>query len=115
MAVHELKLGEIDNVDDGRVTVAWQQALKRAVADIEDRPAVGDARKVVLQTELVPTLDQDGQLDTIKVQFQIKDTVPTRKTKKYDMQSRRGQQLVFNDLSDDNVHQRTLDEMEGAE
>jgi len=114
MAVHELTLSQLDSLDDGRIVVAWQQALKRAVADCEDRPAVGEARKIVLQTEIVPRLDEDGRLSTVGVQFQIKDSAPVRKTKKYDMQPRRGKQLVFNDLSDDNVQQRTLDEMEGA-
>ena len=33
MAVHELTLSKLDVLDDGRITVAWQQALKRAVAD----------------------------------------------------------------------------------
>ena len=112
MAVHELTLSQLDALDNGRIVVAWQQALKRAVADCEDRPAVSETRKVILQTEIVPVLDQDAQLETVKVQFKIKDTVPTRKTKKYDMQPRRGQQLAFNDLSDDNVQQRTLDELE---
>lgn len=112
MAVHELTLSKLDALDDGRITIAWQQALKRAVADCEDRPAVGEARKVILQTEISPILDEDGQLDTCRVQFQVKESAPVRKTKKYDMDPRRGQILVFNDLSDDNVKQRTLDELE---
>jgi hypothetical protein len=36
--------------------------------------------------------------------------VPARRTKTYSCGYRRGGQLVFNDLSDDNINQRTLDE-----
>lgn len=112
MALVEFDLKSLDSLDGGRVLVAWQQALKRVMLDCQDRPAVSDARKITLQTDVVPVIGDDGLLDTVRLQFQVKDTAPVRKSKKYEMEPRRGGMLVFNDLSDDNVKQRTLDELE---
>ena len=111
--LREFRIESLTELDGGRVVEAWNQALKRAIADCEDRPGVTDTRKVMLQLELSPSLDEDGNVESVKGQFQIKDSVPTRKTKKYDFEPRfqdGAKVLVFNDLSDDNVHQRTLDE-----
>lgn len=113
MAMHELELPTLDNLDDGRLALAWKKALQRAALDCEDRPGDNKPRIVTLQCEIIPVLaaDGSGQLDTVHVSFQVQDKVPTRKTKKYDMSLRRGGVLAFNDLSDEDVHQKTIDEI----
>jgi hypothetical protein len=113
MTVHELSLETLGHLDDGRVQEAWRQAVRRAVADCEDRPGVLEARKVMLQFEIYPLMGEDGSVATIKGGFQVKDSIPTRKSKVYEFQPRGGLKLAFNDLSDDNVQQRTLDEIGG--
>ena len=118
MALHEFKLETLTKLDDGRVVEAWNQALRRAILDCEDRPGVTEARKVILQLELAPTIDEDGNVDTVRGQFQVKDSAPVRKTKKYDFSPRlqgKSKVLIFNDLSDDNVKQHTIDEVTGGE
>ena len=112
MAVHQLSIPSLAELDEGRLNVAWQQALKRAAMDCEDRPGEEKARTVTLQCELLPVLaaDGSGQLESVKVTFQVADKAPPRKTKKYDMGLRRGGVLVFNDLSTDDIHQKTIDE-----
>ncbi len=113
MAVRELRLEELESLDDGRVVAAFNQALKRAARDCEDRPGEEAVRKVTLQCEIKPLMSESGDLEDVEVSFQIKDTVPTRKTKKYTCAYRRlsqGTNLVFNDMSDENPNQHTLDE-----
>ena len=111
--LHEFSLPTLVNLDGGRITEAWLQALKRCARDCEDRPAVEKPRKVVLELSVRPVMDEQGGLDTIRGTFQIKDTAPARESKVYDFglrQIRGGDvQLVFNDLSDDNVNQSTID------
>lgn len=111
MAIKEMQLQTIIALDDGRIVEAWNQALKRVVSDCHDRPGCKDSRKITLQLDIEPLVSEDGDLDTVRGQFQIKDSLPVRKTKKYDFEPRRNGSLAFNDLSDDNVHQRTIDEV----
>lgn len=118
--IHELTLKNLHVLAGGEVAETWQQALKRLISDIDDRPAAADARKLILQTELTPKIDEHGTLETVQIRFQVKDTVPTRKTRKFDMQprkSQRGRQLVFKELSPDNFNQETLgfDDPEGSD
>ena len=116
--LHDFTLQNLIELDGGRIPEAWIQAVRRCANDCDDRPGVTDPRKVTLTLDLSPVCDEEGRLETIRGQFQIKDTSPVRKTKKYDLAFRRksGQaQLVFNDLSDDNALQMTIDESEGRD
>jgi len=45
MAVKELQLATLADLDGGKIAVAWQQALKRLIADCEDRPGEQAARE----------------------------------------------------------------------
>lgn len=112
--IHEFGLGTLINLDGGRIVEAWNQAISRATRDCEDRPAENKPRKVTLELELTPVVFQDGAvLDSLKGIFRIKDTVPTRQSKDYSLgfRKRHGQaRLVFNDLSEDDIHQKTIDE-----
>ena len=112
---HEFGLETLLELDGGRVVEAWNQALGRVALDCEDRPGVHKPRKVTLELELVPSISDGGHLESVKGSFKVKDSSPVRETKKYDLGVRRqsgsrAPQLVFNDMSDDNVHQRTIDQ-----
>ena len=111
MAVHALTLAALmEDLDGGRIHEAFAQELKRVVMDCDDRPGDKKPRKVLLQLDIAPIIDEHGNLDSVAGAFQIKSTVPQRKSKVYSFGVRQGGQLVFNDLSDDNINQRTLDE-----
>jgi len=112
MAIRELKLETLPLLDNGRVVEALHQALKRAALDCEDRPGEKKSRLVNLQIEISPHLDQDGLFDTCDMHAQVKETFPTRKTRKYNLGYRKGGMLTFNDLSPDNFHQTTIDQDE---
>lgn len=115
MALHQFGLDTLTELDGGRVVEAWNQALRRALGDCKDRPAVKKDRKVTLELRLRPVVEEDRDVTECEGHFLVKDTVPTRESKDYSfaMRGLRGEPvLVFNDLSEDNVRQRTLDEYE---
>lgn len=122
MARRELKLEELMHVDGGRIAVAFNQALARLAADCEDRPGDNKPRIVNLQCALIPVLDAQGQYEEAKTQFVISDSIPKRKSKIISLQPTRktkgGKQtnsFAFNDLSEDDVHQKTIDEVTGEQ
>ena len=109
--IRELTLENMKHLDDGRAMIGFDQAVRRAVADIVDRPATPDARKVKLEVQLIPVVDvETGELVSVKTRFTVDDKAPIRKTRSVDMEVRGGH-LAFNDLSEDDVRQRTIDEM----
>lgn len=109
MAAQRFSLASLATIDDGRIRAAFEQALLRCEHDCKDRPAVADPRKVTISASLVPVLGPDGEMDSCDIQFQIMDSVPKRKSKVYNMLAHRDG-LLFNELSPEDIHQRTIDE-----
>jgi hypothetical protein len=107
--LQELTLESIAKMDGGRLAIAFSAALKRAIQDCDDRPGEKKPRTVTLHLAAVPILDEDGLADNCKIQFQIHDSVPKRRSRVYDMSMRKGGHLLFNDDSPDNVDQGTFD------
>lgn len=110
MTVHELTLAALmEDLDGGRISAAFGAELRRVAVDCDDRPNDDKPRKVTLTLELSPQPDEDGHLASIRGKFHITSTVPKRRSRVYDFGFRNGGQLVFNDLSDDNINQRTIE------
>jgi len=99
-------------LDGGRIKVAFEQAMRRCSDDCEDRPATDDARKVVLTAELVPICDDTGAFVSVDVKFHIKDSQPVRRSATFNMKVSKGN-LLFNELSAEDIHQATIDEPAG--
>lgn len=112
MAIERFNLGSLSALDGGRVREAFEQALKRCEADCKDRPALKDPRRVSLTATITPVVGDDGNLESCDVQFQIVDSIPKRKSKVYNMKST-ASGLLFNELSPEDINQRTLDEASG--
>ncbi|MDM4015811.1 hypothetical protein [Roseiconus lacunae] len=109
--LRELTLIDLANMDGERIGIALKQALMRVADDIHDRPGEKKARTVALNISLSPEVDDDGQCENVKMQCQIKDSIPTRKTRVYDLGVRRRNgrtQLVFSDAAPDNHRQPGL-------
>lgn len=109
MAVKELTLTQLISLDGGRVTEAWKQALERILADCEDRPGVDKARSVTLSFSCVPSMDEQGRVESVSGVFDVRDAIPKRSSKAYDFQPRKkaGKTvLVFDDAveSEEEVH-----------
>lgn len=112
MPIERLDLGSVAKLDEGRIREAFEQALKRCMDDCKDRPAVPELRKVQLLATLSPVVGDDGSMESCNVHFQIHDSVPKRSSKTYNMKAKGGS-LFFNELSADQIHQRTIDDVEG--
>lgn len=110
--LRKITLEELAHIDDGRIGVAFAQALSRLAADMNDRPGDDRPRKLNLQIEMQPTCDETGCCDSVQMQAQIKDSIPTRRSRKYDLGLRthsQGGQLVYSPGSYENHRQPALD------
>lgn len=110
MTVYELSLGSLmEALDGGRIHEAFMAELRRVAMDCEDRPADDKVRKVSLELQITPICDEHGQLESLSGKFHVTSSVPKRRSKSYSFGFRKGGRLVFNDLSDDNIHQQTIE------
>lgn len=107
MALEKFMLGTLATMDDGRINAAFNAALKRVEMDCHDRPGVKTARKIEIVMLVEPVADE-GELDSVNVSFVIKDNVPKRQSKAYNMRAERGG-LIYNEVSPEDVRQLTLD------
>lgn len=108
----KLTLAELVNLDAGRVHVAFDQAVARVVRDCQDRPGDKAPRKVLLQLAVVPVVGEDGGCEECLAEFQVKDTVPTRKSKTYSLATNRKGDLIYSEGSPSNVHQTTFEDVD---
>jgi len=104
----ELSLATLEHLDYGKLATAFQQHLRRAVADCLDRPGDDSARKVTITFEIKPASDQTGDCERCKVDAQVLSKVPAHRTRVLDMAPRKGGHLLFDDDSPDDVNQVTL-------
>lgn len=107
MALEKFNLEALAKIDGGRLAVVFEQALRRVQEDLHDRPNLKKPRKVEVHITFKP-VPHDSDLDSVDVSFQVKDNVPKRESKEYNMLAVRGG-LAFNELSPDEVRQGTLD------
>lgn len=108
MALEKFTLATLAAMDGGRIKEAFEQAVNRCRFDCEDRPAVEGGRKVTLCVTLEPIPDDSGELGSVDVSFDLTEKLPKRASKTYNMQAVTGG-LLFNELSPDEVKQKTLD------
>ena len=106
MALKQLRLDTLKDLDDGRVSVAVDAALKQASLDCQDRPGNKSARKVTLELALTPVVGQDGDCEDIDVVPTIKRTMPAMGGKAYRMGGQRNGLLVFS-LNNPEDHNQT--------
>jgi hypothetical protein len=110
MALRELNLEGLAMIDGGRVDAAVNHHLTRAIADCEDRPGDKTARKVVLTMLVKPVMLQDGAVTDASVECEVSSTVPKHVSKTVDCRLKQGHRAIFNDMSENNVDQMTIDE-----
>lgn len=115
MPFMELNLGSLESLDDGRVAVAFQHELKRAVQDCIDRPADKKPRTVTLELSIKPIVAPDSsiiEMEGADGEFTIKSKVPTRKSKTYNFRSNKHGQLAFSSESPESADQTTFDDLD---
>lgn len=95
-------------LDGGRLRVGLDLALKRLVDDCADRPGLKKARRVTLEIEILPVMEGGGELDSVIVEFGIKERIPARSSKAYNMRAGHDGALLFNELAPEDVDQGTI-------
>jgi hypothetical protein len=107
--VEKMTLAALEKMDNGKVGAMFRSHLGKVVEDIQERSGDHTVRTVTLKMSLVPVGDS-GTVDDIKVSFSCNSNVPAVQTREYSMMPHGDRQLMFNDLSPDNVRQGTLDQ-----
>lgn len=108
MAVRTFSIGELSKVDGGRIAETFDELVRKAIADCEDRPANKKARTVSLVLSLVPRVRDCYE---VEFGFDVKSAVPTTHSPAYFGSIRKGADgagFVFDDLTND-VGQLGLD------
>lgn len=111
----QLSLESLEHLDDGRVAVAFQHELKRAVQDCIDRPSDKKPRTVTLELAIKPIVAPDSsiiEMEGADGEFTVKSKVPTRKSKTYSFRSNKHGQLAFSSESPENADQTTFDDID---
>jgi hypothetical protein len=84
--VRQMTIANLQELDQGKVALAINHALRQCVLDIESRPADKSRRKMQLVVDLTPILDkQTAALDMIGVEFTIQTKLPVRHSNVYPM------------------------------
>ena len=108
--LHELSLDTMKHAAQGKVDAAVGHHLKRAAEDCYDRPGCDAAREVAILIKIKPVVDQDGMCESVNTEFEVSSKVPKHVSAPVNCGLRKGGKMVFNDMSEDDVHQRTIDE-----
>ena len=106
----DMNLENLKFIADGTVDAAFRQHLKRAIEDCEDRCGDGKARKVLLALHISPVVLQDGGVTEVSIEAKVKSTVPDHISRPVECKVKQGGRAMFNDLSQDNPNQMTIDQ-----
>ena len=96
MALEKFKIDTLATIDQGRIKEAFEQAFARLVEDCKD-----------LTIDVAPRTEQ-GSLESVDVTFALKERIPNRESRTYNMTAGRGG-VLWNEISPDEVRQKTLD------
>lgn len=71
----------LGDLDDGTLRPVVDQALKEALTDCDNRPALDKPRRIVLTVELKPVLSEMGGMKGVDAEATVKLSLPGRKTR----------------------------------
>lgn len=108
MSLHALTLENLENLDLGKASAAFNLQIRRIAEDCLDRPGDGNARKVTLEVVAKPVTNDDGSADRVKLQIQVTSKIPSYRTRVYDLGLRKNGVLVFSEESPENFDQTTM-------
>ena len=111
MPLQLLKLETLAVLAHGKVGVAFDREVKRAVRDCIDRPGDDRARTITLQINVAPTAVMDGQSVTCegaKAVAKVKSKLPDYETQQIDLGVRENGSAVFSPTCPENHQQQEM-------
>lgn len=72
-------------INDGRIDKLLRIMLARAAQDCIDRPNEKGKRKVMLEFEFEPEMNDDGECEKAKCQMQCRSKIPIHRSRKFEM------------------------------
>lgn len=106
MSLKQFEFESIDQIDNGSLVTALNNAIHQAYLDCESRPALAKAREVTLKMSLKPVAD-GRDLGKVYVNFDVKKAFPSQGLEVSMRPS--GEGLEFQPEIPDNVDQRPLE------
>lgn len=109
MSIKTLALGfdSLADLDDGRVNALLKHHLKRIAEDCISRPNDATTRKVVLEFNVKPVANQEGDIDFVRVNIEARSKIPIYRTRPYEMRCVKGG-FLFNADFPDSVDQQDM-------
>lgn len=107
MAQHKLGLTTLKDLDLGKVETAFRLELQRVIEDLQARPEDKKERALTLKVSVLPEEIDRGQLETVKVVFQVAVRLPAPRSRDYSMLVSTDA-LTFNADSLDDAKQQTF-------
>ena len=108
MAIREVSLVGLSKVDGGRIDEVFRRHLSRAFADCDDRPGDKTKRIVTIAVLITPDVQQDGAVTDVNIECEVSSKVPKHISRTINCALRAGGRAIFNDLSQEDVDQKTL-------
>jgi len=109
-----LSLANLKRLDFGKVDVAFQRHISRAIEDCMDRPGDPHPREVLLRLKVEPADNQAGLCDAVMMHAEVASRVPVHRSADFHCRPRKtdkGALLVFDDESPDNADQGTFGDL----
>ncbi|MGD9644277.1 MAG: hypothetical protein AB7U73_01105 [Pirellulales bacterium] len=110
MALQSVSLANLDRLDP-KLQAAFHTHLRRAVQDCLDRPGEKKSRRVLMELDVTPILDEDGGCSRVHADFNFRDKLPDRRSRTYELIATRNGSLIVNEHSPENPDQMTIDDI----
>lgn len=95
MAQQFLTLATLPLVDNGSAAEAFNEYIRQAAKDCDDRPGLDKDRTVTLAVKMRPRHAGNNALDSIDVEIEITSKGPGQKTLAHRMDVKAGGSVVF--------------------
>lgn len=112
--IKQLTINTIGDIDDGRVRLAIDRDLEAICKDLMNRPGDPSRRSLTIKIDFKPQPRADGVLETVDVDLTTLVKVPKRRAQPAKMLIKPTGKLLWNDLSQDDPKQATLDQIDGG-
>lgn len=103
-------LADLSDFENGKLSLTFENELRRLLEDIHERPGVAKPRQIVVAVNMQPATDADGTLEDVKFWVELVAKAPAARTRTVSMGTLGTRGLFWNDLSTANHKQHTIDE-----